>query len=188
MTRYDVYLFLHIALVILWIGAGFAVALFAALADRAGDDVALAGAVANAAYLGQRLFGPASIGVVILGVLMVIDGPWEFDQLWITLGLTGFAFTALTGFLWFEPRSRKIAAMTADNGGTMPPQALLSARRMLAMTRADQAVLWLVVADMTFKPTSDDAGLLVAMALILVAALLWTRRAYDAVAAPPAAA
>jgi hypothetical protein len=45
-------------------------------------------------------------------------------------------------------------------------------------------VLVLVVADMTLKPTGDDVGLLLAMALVLAAGLAWALTAAQAVRAP----
>lgn len=174
MSRYEVYLFLHVAAAIMWIGVGMAVAIFTSLAHRAKDDVAFARLVAIVSMLGQRLFIPASLSVLIFGILMVADGPWEFDQLWIVIGLVGYAATFLTGILVLEPRAKKIAALTEANGGVMSPGAILEARKLLMLMRIDYTVLWVVVADMTLKPTGDDAGLLVLMAAAVVAGTVWT--------------
>jgi hypothetical protein len=35
--------------------------------------------------------------VVVCGILMVVDGPWDFGALWIVLGLAGYAATFVTG-------------------------------------------------------------------------------------------
>ena len=48
----------------------------------------------------------------------MIEGPWAFDQLWVLLGLAGFAATFLTGLLVIKPESERIAADLARDGMT----------------------------------------------------------------------
>ena len=57
------------------------------------------------------------------------------------------------------------------------------------MARVDYVVLFLVVADMVVKPTGDDAGVLIAMAVILIAGIAYILsrlRALDAERETPA--
>jgi hypothetical protein len=116
-------------------------------------------------------------------VLLTIDGPWEFSQLWVVLGLIGYAATFFTGVAVLRPRGDAIAAAIERDGG-MTPASLADARRLLALARIDYVVLVLVVADMAIKPTGDDVGLLVAMALVLAAGLGWAFSAAQSVRAP----
>ena len=71
-------------------------------AERAGDREKEAGHHRDVAWLAPRLFIPASLSAMILGILLVIDGPWSFDQLWISLALAGWA-----------------ASFLGDDGGTL---------------------------------------------------------------------
>jgi MFS family permease len=126
----------------------------------------------DAAGLATILFIPASLGAFVTGLLLVLDGPWSWDQLWIVLGLAGFAATFLTGLLVIKPRSEKLAAIVERDGG-LSPEALVGARQLLIIGRSDYVVLFLVVADMVLKPTKDDVGTLVAMAAILAAGIAY---------------
>jgi hypothetical protein len=65
---------------------------------------------------------------------------------------------------------------------------LAETRRLLALARIDYVVLFLVIADMAAKPTGDDAGLLIAMAIVFAAGLYWTISTAQAIRAPGEAA
>jgi hypothetical protein len=97
--------------------------------------------------------------------LLVIEGPWVFDQLWVLLGLAGFAVTFLTGLLVIKPHSEQIAADLAREG--MTPASARAIGSMFARQRIDYTVIALVVADMVLKPTGDDVFTLLLMAAVL---------------------
>jgi uncharacterized membrane protein len=158
--------------------------LLALNADRTDDEVKIKQVLDDTNWLAMRLFIPASLTVVVAGVLLTIDGPWEWDQLWIVLGLCGYAATFLTGLTVIRPRAERIAAMIDRDGGALTPVSLADARRLLALGRIDYVVLFLVIADMAIKPTGDDVGLLIAMAAILAAGLGWAISSAQSVSAP----
>ena len=61
-------------------------------------------------------------------------------------------------------------------------------RKLIVMARVDYVTFALVVLDMVVKPTGDDSGVLIAMALILAAGIgyiLVSLRAIDAQTAQP---
>jgi uncharacterized membrane protein len=183
MSWYEFLLFVHISASIIWIGAGFLMLVLGLRADRTDDEAGIKRLLDDNTWLATRLFIPASLTVVVAGVLLTIDGPWEFEQLWVVLGLVGYAATFFTGVAVLRPRGDAIAAAIERDGG-MTPASLADARRLLALARIDYVVLVLVVADMTLKPTGDDVGLLLAMALVLAAGLAWALTAAQAVRAP----
>ena len=167
MTWYELLLLLHIVAAIVWLGSGLLLQILAYRAERAGDDAKLARIADDAAELGSVLFLPASVLTLAFGVLVTIEGPWGFDQLWIVLGLAGYAATFLTGLLIMKPTSERIAALIERDG--MTSEALLEIRRLLVKGRVDTVVLYLVVAVMALKPTGDDVALLAVMAALVVA-------------------
>ena len=172
MARYDAYLFLHVAGAIIWLGAGFTLSVLAYRASRARDNDALRRLAADSNALSTTVFMPAALTVLAFGLLMVIDGPWGFDQLWIVLGLSGFAATLAIGLLFAKPRTEKIDAMIR-RGGAMTPEAALETQKLLIIGRADLVVLYLIVVDMVVKPTGDDVAVLAGMAAILVGAVAY---------------
>ena len=176
MTRYDALLFLHIAAAIVWIGAAATVQLLIFRAERASDPVAMKTTGEGAEWLAQRVFIPASLSVLVLGLLLVFDGPWQFDQLWILLGLAGYAASFLLGILFFKPEGERINA-AIEARGPNDADVVRRVARINAVSRLELAVLFLVVADMTIKPTADDVGTLLLGALLLVVAAALTARA-----------
>jgi uncharacterized membrane protein len=170
-SRYELLLFIHIAAVIIWLGAGFLLAVQAERAMRSGDDARLGAAVIDSAELATVLFIPASLTTFVFGLLLTIDS-WSFDRLWIVLGLVGYAATFATGLFVLKPGGERIEAMTKRDGG-FSPAALAESRRLLMLGRIDQIVLFVVVADMAMKPTGDDVGLLIAMAVVILAGAAW---------------
>jgi uncharacterized membrane protein len=168
MTRYDLWLFLHVVAAIVWIGAGFLLMVLGTLAHRRRSPEAVGRVVEDTARLGPTYFVPASIAVVVFGILLVVDGPWSFSDAWVTIGLVGFAITFCTGLFLLKPRSERIAGLV-EKAGEMTPEAYAESLKLLTIARIDYIVLFLVVFDMTVKPTSDDTWLLVLMAAVLVA-------------------
>ena len=159
-------------------------------AARATDGEALGKIVDNTAHLGNRLFIPASLVTLVMGIALTIDGPWSLGHLWVALGLAGFLATFLTGVLVMKPRGDAIAEIRRREG-RMTPAATYEARRMLVLGRTDYLVLSLVVVDMAIKPSGDDAGVLVVMALILLAGIAYVLASYRGIEQPapePAAA
>ena len=168
MTWYELLLFLHIVAAIIWLGSGLFIQILAVRAERARDVEGLRRVANDAAGLGETLFIPASLATVIFGVLLVLDGPWGFDMLWIVLGLAGYLATFLTGILVMKPGSEKLAAIMERDQGVMSAEAEVEIRKLLTKGRLDTVVLYLVVAIMALKPTGDDVGLLAAFAVIVV--------------------
>jgi uncharacterized membrane protein len=173
MSRYDLYKFVHITAAIVWLGSGVLIQVLADRAQRTRDDEYLLRIFRDAGGLAKVLFIPSSLTVVVFGVLMVVDGPWSFDMLWIVLGLVGYAATFVTGAFILGPRAEKAAERIKQEGGVTPPMAL-EMRRVLLLARIDTVVLFLVVAVMVTKPTGDDTGLLVGMAAIFLAGIAVT--------------
>jgi uncharacterized membrane protein len=187
MTWYEFLLFVHISAAVIWIGAGFMLVVLALRAERTDDEATIEQILIWNAWLATHLFIPASLTVVAAGVWLTIDGPWEFDQLWIVLGLLGYASTFVTGVAVLRPRGDRIAAAMARDGGELTPQTLADTRRLLALARIDYVTLFLVIAVMSVKPTGDDGGVLAAMAAIWLAGLAWSIASARAVAQPDAA-
>lgn len=170
MSLYEILLFLHIGFAILWLGAAVSLVVLGVMADRTDDEEAMKSTLDHNNRLSTVYFVPSSLLVLVFGIALVVESEaWSFGQLWIVLGLVGYALTFLTGIAVIKPRGERIGKMIGQAGGTMTPEAMVEGRRLLTLARIDQVVLFLVVLDMVAKPTGDDVGLLVAMAAILVA-------------------
>jgi uncharacterized membrane protein len=191
MTLYELLLFIHIAATVVWVGAGLFGIVLALGYDKDGDDAATERLLKDNERLALRLFVPASLVVVLMGIALVIESDaWSFDQLWLVIGLVGFAVTFCTGLFVLKPVGDRIARQMELDGG-MTPQTLVEVQKLLVKARSDYVVLSLVIFDMVIKPTGDDVGVLIGMAVVGIAGvayILVRLRAIDERAEPARAA
>lgn len=165
MDWYSIVKFLHVAAAILWVGGGFVLFLLGVLAQRAGNIEEKLQAMRASGQLGGRFFAPMSMLTLIFGLIMC--GFWVgFSDLWIVIGLVGYATTFSIGMFIFKPTGERMGAMIARDGVT--PAVLEIGERMMRAARLDYAVMLVIVADMVLKPTAHDIGILAAMALAVV--------------------
>ncbi len=166
MDLFGIFVLLHIVCVVVWVGGGFTL-LVAAETMRINRGTHGMMAVIDAvALLGPRLFVPVSALTVVFGALAAWFGP-GFSELWVILGLVGFAATFLNGLLLIKPRAEKMAAMIAKEGENSPSLIPVAAN-LIMIARFDYVMLALVIVDMVLKPTTDDIWGLTAMAAVLV--------------------
>lgn len=79
LDTYTVLKFLHVLFAITWVGSGVFVQFYASTAIRDGDAAEIGTFAKRIAQLGLRLLTPASVLVLILGILMVAQSPaWGF--------------------------------------------------------------------------------------------------------------
>ncbi|PBB26463.1 MULTISPECIES: DUF2269 family protein [unclassified Mesorhizobium] len=166
MDWYSIVKFLHVTSAILWVGGGFVLFLLGVLAERAGNIEDKLQAIRASGQLGGRFFAPMSMLTLIFGLIMC--GFWVgFSDLWIIIGLAGYATTFSIGMLIFKPTGERMGAMIANEGIT--PAVLAIGQRMMSAARFDYAVMLVIVADMVLKPTTHDIGILAGMALVMAA-------------------
>jgi len=164
MSRYELLLFVHIVCVIVWLGTGTALALLAIYAER--SDRELLGRIGPLGRaLGPRVFAPAALGSLVFGILLVRDGSWTFEPLWIKLGLGAFAFSFLLNVTVRAPLVRRQAK------GAVDPARV--GRLLGRLARVELTVLYLAVADMVSKPSGGDTGTLTGGGVVLALAVMY---------------
>ncbi|CDX45599.1 DUF2269 family protein [Mesorhizobium sp. WSM4935] len=164
MDWYSIVKFLHVLSAILWVGGGFVLFLLGVLAERAGSIEDKLQAMRASGELGGRFFAPMSMLTLVFGLVMC--GFWVgFTELWIVIGLVGYATTFSIGMLVFKPTGERIGAMIAKDGVT--PAVLSIGQRMMRWARLDYAVMLVIIADMVLKPTLHDIGILAGMAMVV---------------------
>jgi uncharacterized membrane protein len=165
-SYYELLLFGHILAAAVWFGGGVILLVLAARFRTADDNRAMRSLFEHASFLSSRIFTPAGLIVLVLGILLVIEGPWTFDMLWVVLGLVGFAATFVTGLFVLMPIAKRVAG-ALERDGEMTPESAAETARMFRLARIDYTVIGIVIADMALKPTADDVGTLLAMAAVL---------------------
>ncbi len=172
MTSYELLLFLHLTSVILWLGANTVIDLLFLRAERMRDLQELGRMGQTQDWLTPRLFIPVSLATVITGALLVLDSGWSFRDLWIVIGLAAWLATFANGMLVLKPNGERMKQIVAEQGPTSPEAQRIAARLTVA-ARVQLLALYLVVADMVLKPTTDDPWTLVVLAAILVLLVSW---------------
>jgi uncharacterized membrane protein len=152
-TWYQTFLAIHLLATVVWIGGGLLLTVFGLLAQRAQDGEQLTQIARMAAFAGERIFAPAAIVVVLMGLAMVQNLHWGYDHFWIIFGLLGFLTTFVLGIAVLGPMSKRAAAMIAEKGPNHP-DVQAYAGKILLIARADVAMLIVVIVDMATKPFS----------------------------------
>lgn len=151
LTTYNVLKTLHVLAAVTWVGGALAFNILATRLRRANDPRALAGVAREMAVVGNAVFLPASLVVLALGIWMVVISGWDFEDLWIAIGIAGVVATAITGSAVIGPRLKKIGEAIAQRGpedeGVQNDIA-----RLFVIARIDLVVLAVVIADMVIKP------------------------------------
>jgi uncharacterized membrane protein len=143
----------HVVFVVVWIGGGAALTILGIVAETKHDSAQLAAIAKQAAFLGQRVFAPAAIVVVVMGGAMVQNAHIGYDHFWIVFGLLGFLATFVIGIAVLSPMSVKVSAIIEAKGPDSP-EATAAISKILLIARADVAMLLLVIVDMVAKPFS----------------------------------
>ncbi|HWE81326.1 MAG TPA: DUF2269 family protein [Gaiellaceae bacterium] len=150
---FSAFMTVHVIFVVIWIGGGGALTILGIMAQTKNDAAQLAVIAKQAAFLGQRVFAPAAIVVVVMGGAMVQNAHIGYDQFWIVFGLLGFLASFVIGTAVLSPMSAQVAEIV-EKTGVGSPEATAAVSKILLIARADVAMLLLVIVDMVAKPFS----------------------------------
>jgi uncharacterized membrane protein len=151
-TVYDWLKLVHVLAAITWVGGAIFIQIYATRLMRQKEGLKLAAFAKDIGELGMKVFMPASLTVVIVGIVIVIYAPvLDFTDTWIALGLVGAAVTFLTGAFVIGPESGRVGAL-AQERGPEDPEVQRRIARIFKISRIDLAVIVLVVVDMVLKP------------------------------------
>jgi uncharacterized membrane protein len=162
-TWYEFFLFVHITAAVIWLGGAFTFQMYGWVVRRGGDPGEIALFAGRAGHLSERMFVPASLTVILAGIALMINGNWDWDQLWVIFALVTFAASFLTGVLVISPMAKRIPVV----GPTTPAgQALIE--RLFTILRIDLCFMYAIVFAMVVKPTTDDGWTIAIAAAALV--------------------
>ena len=164
MTWYEFLLFVHITAAVIWLGGAFTFQMYGMVVRRGGDPEEIARFAGRAGFLSERMFVPASLVVILAGIGLMIEGNWNWDELWVIFALVAFAASFLTGLLVLSPMAKRIPVV----GPTTPAgQALIE--RLFTILRVDLVFMYAIVFAMVVKPTTDDGWtIVIAVAVLLI--------------------
>lgn len=151
MDIYEFYLLFHIVGAICWVGADTYLFITSRRVLARGSGTELRGFMADISYLGPRFFIPVSLLTVVFGALAVVEGPWGFDQPWVSAGLTMFVLSFLMGAGYIKPRVEKLDEM-GEAGAVDSPEYRDLVDKVLRVSRIEFVLLWAIVVLMVIKP------------------------------------
>lgn len=163
MDIYSIFKFLHVICAIAWVGGGLTLLANSILSVRAKGEVETLKSLDTMNNLGKSWFIPSSLLTVVFGAITAVLGGSFFD-LWVLLGLAGFASTFFTGLLILEPLGRRISEVLAA-GRT--EEALEQGKRLMQIAKFDYTVMIVVIADMVLKPYWTDLPTIIVFALAI---------------------
>jgi uncharacterized membrane protein len=149
---YSAFKAIHVLAAVIWIGGGAFLTILGVAAERKKDPVELATIARQAATVGEKLFAPAGLVVVAMGIAMMVNTDWGWGRFWVIAGLVGYAITFVTGVGVLAPMARKVTALV-DEKGPADPETMAAIGKILMIARVDIALLLLVVVDMVTKPS-----------------------------------
>jgi uncharacterized membrane protein len=150
---FAVFKLIHVLVAVFWVGGGVLLTVLALWAHSKHDPEELATVARQAAWVGEKLFAPAGLIVLAMGITMVINDHIGFDTTWVIIGLVGYALTFTTGIAFLAPRAKRIAGLL-ETKGAAAPETQAAIDEILLISRIDVGVLLIVVADMLMKPFS----------------------------------
>jgi len=153
---YALFRTVHILFAVFWVGGGLMITVLALRAERSRNPEELAIIARQAAFAGEKLFAPAGLVVLAMGIAMMINGGGgilDWGKFWVIAGLVGYGLTFVTGIGVLAPLAKKITVLV-DKQGATAPETQAAIQRILLIARFDVALLLLVVADMVTKPFS----------------------------------
>jgi uncharacterized membrane protein len=148
---YEYLLFVHVLMAIVWVGGAVTMQVMAVMIQKANDPARMAQFAHQAEVIGMRLFAPASLLILIVGIFMVLDA-WSFGDLWILMGLGGFTYSFINGAFFIGPLSGKTGKMIEERGAA-DAEVQSNLGKLFLMSRIELVILIVVVFAMTVKPT-----------------------------------
>ena len=142
---------LHVLAAIGWLGGAVTTQAFALRVKSTGDAERMAAFTKDVEFVGQRLFTSASLVLLLLGIWMVIVGPWSFGMTWILFALIVFGGSFVLGAGFIGPESGRIGKLIEAEGPSSP-EVQRRIKRIFLVSRIELVFLVLVVFDMVVKP------------------------------------
>jgi uncharacterized membrane protein len=181
MTLFEFLLFVHVAMAVIWVGGGLMMQFFGLRASMSRDPARMAALGEDIEWIANRVFIPASLLAFLSGLALVWESAFDFGDDWIVIGLALYAVTFLSGLLFLGPESARIGKLIEEGS----PQAGSRTLRLIMLARLDLVVLFLLVYDMTVKPSFDDSALLEGLVAAGLAAAVVYWRYTVALGQPP---
>jgi uncharacterized membrane protein len=148
---YFVFETIHVVAAIVWVGGGSVITLLAWRASRAKDTLQLLQIGKQAEWLGTRVFMPASLTVLAMGIVLMAKGDFGYGEFWTLFGVVGWAVSFVVGAAFLGPQGGKLGRLM-ETRGPDDPEVAARLDVIINVARADAVLVLLIAADMVAKP------------------------------------
>ncbi len=140
---------LHIFFAIVAVGFNISYGIWQARAAREPEHMGYA--LRGIKFMDDRIANPSYIGLALVGIVLVLIGPYEFEQLWIAVSIGLYLLLVVIGLFLYTPTLRRqIAAYESGGAQTQEFTALGNRGRMLGMALA--VIVIAIIILMVVKP------------------------------------
>lgn len=151
MTAYEVFKFLHVVSVVIWVGSGFGLLVLTTLLRRAGDRRGALSVGRQLETLGKLLFMPAAVSTLVWGIVMVVNADGiGFGDTFILIGFGAIALSIALSVAIRLPTGASIQTFVQE-GGPDDERIEGALSRLVRVNVADQAVLIVAIWSMVTK-------------------------------------
>ena len=140
---------LHILFAIVAVGFNISYGIWQARAAREPEHTGYA--LRGIKFLDDRVANPSYAGLLIVGIVLVLIGPYEFDTLWVAVAIGLYLVMGAVALFFYSPTlKRQIAAFESDGAQSAEFVALGNRGRMLGMILA--VLVLAIIVLMVVKP------------------------------------
>ena len=140
---------LHIFFAIVAVGLNISYAIWQGRAAREPEHMGYA--LRGIKFLDDRVANPAYGGLLVVGILLVLLGPWEFTQLWVLTAIVLYLVMGAVAFLLYSPTlTALIASYESGGAGTAEFAALSGRSRTVGIVLA--VIVVVIILLMVLKP------------------------------------
>ena len=149
MTSYELWLFLHLSAVIVWIGGAVMAQVFGVLTQRAQNPVESAAYGRNVGWVANRVFLPSSAVVILTGAALTDKGNWGWSEPFVLFGLIGGLGIMAVAFGYLSPSLGRAGAQMSAEGPS--PELLARMNRLVWIARGLILVAFVIIYMMVVK-------------------------------------
>lgn len=140
---------LHILLAIVAVGANVTYGVWQARAASHPEHTGYA--LRGIKVLDDRIANPAYIALALIGIAMVLVGPYDFEQAWVAISIGLYIVLAVVGIALYSPvLSRQIAEYESSGAATETFASLTNRSRLLGAVMG--VVVAAIIVLMVVKP------------------------------------
>jgi uncharacterized membrane protein len=140
---------LHILLAIVAVGLNISYGIWQARAAREPEHIGYA--LRGIKFLDDRVANPAYAGLLVVGIILVLIGPFEFTTFWVAVAIGLYLAMGAIAILLYSPTlKRQIAAYEAGGPQSSEFRALGARGRMIGIILA--VIVIAIIVLMVVKP------------------------------------